>query len=131
MNLKYHHTGIVVKSIDEASLNYKKIFGENCLSQKYFISTQDVNVCFVDTGANTFLELVEMVGENSVVTKLIKKGITYYHIAYTTSDFEKAVEELEALNYKTMPNFKSEAFHGKRCVFLYSPDAHLIELIEV
>jgi hypothetical protein len=34
------------------------------------------------------------------------------------------------MNYKTLDIFDSEAFEGKRCVFLFSPEAHLIELIE-
>lgn len=130
MKLKYHHTGIVVESIEDVASNYQKLFGENCLSKKYYISTQGVNVCFVNTGSNTFLELVEAVGENSLVSKLIKKGITYYHIAYTTPDFENTIQKLEALNFKSMPFFYSEAFNGNRCVFLFSPDAHLIEIIE-
>ena len=128
--LTFHHTGIVVENIDEVATNYKAIFGEKSISKKYHVSTQGVYVCFVEVGANTFLELVQPVDENSLVHKLRKKGHTYYHVGYLVNDIEKMVAHLTSLNYKPFDYFSSEAFNGKRCIFLFSPDAHLIELIE-
>lgn len=130
MKLTFHHIGIAVNSIDEAAGNYKAIFGAESISPKYFVSTQQVNVCFINVGNGTFLELVEATSEDSSITRLRKKGYTYYHMAYLVADIEAAVAELVGLNHKAMDFFHSEAFKGKRCIFLFSPDAHLIELIE-
>lgn len=110
--------------------NYKALFGPNCISEVFDISSQNVKVCFVDMGNNTFIELVEATSEDSGITRLKKKGFTYYHMAYLTADIEATVAELSTLHYKPMEFFHSEAFKGKRCIFLFSPDAHLIELIE-
>ena len=130
MNLIFHHTGIVVDNIEEVAASYKPLFGENSISKKYYVSTQGVNVCFIAVGSGAYLELVESATENSVVNKLRKKGQTYYHVGYLTTNIEATVQELILLNYKPLEFFKSEAFEGKRCIFLFSPDAHLIELIE-
>ena len=128
--LRLHHIGIAVSSIDEAAASYKQVFGEQSISPVYHISTQQVNVCFVDIGSGSFLELVESTAEDSGIHRLRKKGHTYYHLGYLTKEIEHTVEQLSALHYKPMEYFHSEAFNGKRCIFLFSPDAHLIELIE-
>ncbi|OFY98531.1 MAG: hypothetical protein A3K10_01650 [Bacteroidetes bacterium RIFCSPLOWO2_12_FULL_31_6] len=149
MELTFHHTGIVVDNIDEVAENYKSIFGENSISKKYYVATQGVNVCFISVGSGVYLELVESATDNSLVSKLRRKGQTYYHVGYLTNDIEESFQLLSSLNYmplelfksieETSPSplknepsdfFKSEAFEGKRCVFLLSPDGHLIELVE-
>lgn len=130
MDLKFHHTGIAVSSIDEVLPNYILLFGENKVSPKYNVSSQNVNVCFIEVGSNVFLELVEPASDDSSIHRLNKKGISYYHVAYLTSNIEETVADLINKNYKEYEYFKSEAFNNKRCIFLHSPDAHLIELIE-
>ena len=94
------------------------------------ISSQGVYVCFVKNGTDTFLELVEPINEKSIIFKMQKKGITYYHVGYITDNILDEVKSLEANNYKAFDYFHSEAFNDKRCVFLISPDGHLMELIE-
>lgn len=130
MKLTFHHIGIAVNSIEEAVENYKNLFGAESISAVYPITSQLVNVCFVNMGNGSFIELVEATFEDSSIHRLRKKGYTYYHMAYLTPHIEQSVEELIALNYKAMEFFNSEAFAGKRCIFLFSPEAHLIELIE-
>lgn len=130
MKLTFHHIGIAVNSIEEAVENYKNLFGAESISAVYPITSQLVNVCFVNMGNGSFIELVEATSEDSSIHRLRKKGYTYYHMAYLTPHIEQSVEQLIALNYKAMEFFNSEAFAGKRCIFLFSPEAHLIELIE-
>ena len=60
----------------------------------------------------------------------MKKRISYYHIGYKVDDIGNEVRRLESLNYKSLYFFNSEAFDGKKFIFLISPEAHLIELIE-
>lgn len=128
--LKYHHTGLLVENIDEALAHYVKVFGAENISETYFVHSQGVRVCFIKNGEESHIELVEPVGEESVVYNLLKKRMSYYHLGYKVKDIHAAIDSLEVLNYKAMELFRSEAFGGKLCVFLYTPDAHLIELIE-
>jgi methylmalonyl-CoA epimerase len=128
--LTFHHVGLLVDDIESSAKNYAEIFGQEKVSSLIEVSTQKVKVCFVKIGENGYLELVQAIDEDSAVYKLQKKKITYYHVGYMTEDIEASVAKLEQLNYKPMDFFVSEAFGGKRCVFLFSPEAHLIELIE-
>lgn len=128
--LEFHHVGLLVESIEASIGNYISLFGKENVSDIIRIDSQNVNVCFVKIANDSYIELVESLGENSQVHQLLKKRITYYHIGYKVSDIVATVSELEALNYKPMRYFNSEAFGNKRCVFLFSPEAHLIELIE-
>ncbi|CAN5286195.1 VOC family protein [soil metagenome] len=128
--LVFHHTAVLVSDIDDAILHYLPLFGKESISEKVFIATQGVNVCFIKVGEKSFIELVEPVDENSVVFKLKKKGNSYYHVGYISNSIEADVEMMVTLNYKQLEYFNSEGFQHKRCIFLFSPDGHLIELIE-
>ncbi|MCC7050398.1 MAG: VOC family protein [Bacteroidia bacterium] len=130
IEMQFHHTGIAVTSIDEVLPSYVSVFGKQSVSSKIHISSQQVWVCFIEVSSGIFLELVEASSENSPITKMAKKGISYYHTAYLVSDIEVKVKALEALDYKPFEYFCSEAFANKRCIFLYTPNGHLIELIE-
>lgn len=128
--LEFHHVGLIVESIETSKLHYSALFGTENISNVFKIDSQKVNVCFVKVGPSSFIELVEPIGEESQVFKLLKKRISYYHVAYKVNQIEEAVVRLESMDYKAMDFFNSEAFEGKRCIFLFTPEAHLIELIE-
>jgi methylmalonyl-CoA/ethylmalonyl-CoA epimerase len=128
--LVFHHIGILVGNIEGAIGNYEKIFGKFNISEVYAIESQNVKVCFIGITSSAYIELIQPLSENSVVSKLLKKNISYYHIGYEVDDIEREVEKLIELNYKPFEYFNSEAFDGRKCIFLFSPDAHLIELIQ-
>ena len=107
------------------------MFGNENISKIFIINSQKVKVCFVKIAENSYIELVEPISEDSTVYKLLKKRISYYHIGYLVSDINQKIIELEELNYKAMEFFNSEVFDNKKCIFLFSPEAHLIELIEI
>lgn len=129
--LIFHHVGTLVEDMESARLHYADIFGPDSISHVISVKSQKVNVCFVKVGEQSYIELVAPYSEDSVVSGMIKKRVTYYHIGYKVSDIESAVAELEAIEYRPMEYFFSEAFEGKRCIFLFSPDMHLFELIEM
>lgn len=128
--LKFHHIGCLVQSINDAKPLYEKLYQSDEASDIINISQQGVNVCFIPMPGGGFIELVEPSGENSIVNGMIRKGFTYYHIGYLVNDITKAISDLENDNYKCLQIFNSEAFAGKKCAFLYSPEMHMIELIE-
>ncbi len=128
--LKFHHVGLLVENIEFSLLHYTELFGKQNISKVYEVTSQMVKVCFVKVGDGSYIELVEPLGEDSVVYKLLKKKISYYHIGYKVADISSKIIKLETLNYKAMEVFNSEAFNGAKCVFLFTPEAHLIELIE-
>lgn len=127
---RFHHTGLLVRSIKDALEHYRYLFGSCSISKTYSVSAQQVNVCFIQNGDHSFIELIEPSGENSVVHGMLKKNINYYHLAYIVEDIEASVNLLKGLHYKELDYFHSEAFGDRRCIFLFTPEAALIELIE-
>ncbi|MDB5256727.1 MAG: hypothetical protein JWM14_1422 [Chitinophagaceae bacterium] len=130
MEWQFHHTGCLVESITESLNVYRRIFGADKISPVVNVSSQGVKVCFIETAPNVFLELIEPIGEDSVVARLLKKNIRYYHTAYHTAAFDEDIVSLTEQDSKHINTFSSEAFQGKRCAFIYLPDGSLIELIE-
>jgi len=129
-SLTYHHSAILVKNMQEAVENYAALFGAGAVSQVYSISSQLVNVCFVSTGNNTNIELVQPFAGNNAFDAYFKRGIHYYHIAYKAQNFDEATEQLVTAGYRLLNTFFSEAFNNKRCAFLLTPQGHLTEIIE-
>jgi catechol 2,3-dioxygenase-like lactoylglutathione lyase family enzyme len=127
---EFHHIGLLVPDLEEAINNYTLLFGRENISEIFTLESQKVKECFVKNGINSYIGLVSPSAKDSVVNNLMKKGISYYHLAYKVKNINDSIKHLENLNYKTLELFSSEAFGGKLCVFLYTPDAHLIELIE-
>ncbi|MDY0101605.1 MAG: VOC family protein [Lentimicrobium sp.] len=128
--LNFHHVGTLVDDMGAAVLNYTNIFGMDSASDVIRVASQQVDVCFIKVGSSSYIELVCPYSEESKVFNMLKKRVTYYHIGYKVDNITLAVAELEAQDFKAMEFFSSEAFDGKRCIFLFSPDAHLFELIE-
>ena len=127
---RFHHIGVAVHDIQEAINNYTALFGQNNISKIYHIKSQKIKECFVKNGIDSYIGLVAPSDENSVITNILKKGINYYHIAYKVTDLKDSTNRLENLYYKSLKSFSSEAFNGNNCVFLFTPEGHLIELIE-
>jgi catechol 2,3-dioxygenase-like lactoylglutathione lyase family enzyme len=130
LNLVFHHTGLLVKNIEDSVLYYKTIFGEKSASIIYEIESQKVKVCFITIGIDCYLELVEPFEGHSNFNTMFKRGIAYYHNGYTTTTFDETLESLLGKDFRILSTFNSEAFDGKRCSFLISKKMHLFELIE-
>ena len=81
----------------------------------------------MDTG---YLEFVEAIGESSILKVMKQRKVKYYHVGYLAKNVEAAIEELSGRDYKHVSTFSSEAFAGRKCAFLFSPEMHLIELVE-
>jgi methylmalonyl-CoA/ethylmalonyl-CoA epimerase len=127
-SLAFHHVGCVVENIRGAIEGYRLL--ARSVGEIIHVSTQGVNVCFVEIAPQSYIELVEPVEGNSMITGLFKKRATYYHLGFVTASFDQAIESLTADGYHHLSTFCSEAFQMRRCAFLASPVAHLIEIIE-
>lgn len=119
--LTFHLVRTLVKDMQESLLNYTAIFVMDSASAVCRLESQKVDVCFVKTGENSFVELVWPYSEDSKVFKLLKKRVTCCHCGYKVDDTEQAVAALEEQGFRAMEYFSSEAFEGKRCIFLFSP----------
>jgi hypothetical protein len=129
-DLKMHHVGCLVDSIFNTFQSYQFLYPNAQLSTIYSIDSQKVKVAFLDLGSDVFIELVEVAEENSSLIKMMKKGVSFYHLAFIDSNFDERLDFLQNQNFRLISIFNSEAFENKRCAFLYSPEMQLIEIIE-
>jgi hypothetical protein len=128
--LTFHHIGILTDNIDRVVENYTNLLGKVYVSPIQIIVSQQVNVCFIQISDSSFIELVQPISDKSIVYNLLKKKTSFYHMAYIIEDILSEIDRLEKTGFKALEIFNSEVFQNKRCVFIVSPDAHLIELIE-
>lgn len=131
-DLKIHHIGVAVASIDEA----KKVYVENgyLCGETVFDPIQNVNICFAEKPDELPAELIEPAGENSPVDKILEKSggePEVYHICYAVEDIEKTIAGLREQGWVLVkaPVIACACGNG-RVAFLYSQEAGLIELLE-
>lgn len=128
--MEFHHTGCLVRSLSDAIESYKQLLGKEFRCSEIFdITPQQVRVCLIELTNNCYLELVEPTDSNTILLGLLKKKTNFYHIGFRVKDVDKEIKRLEQGNFRALMPFNSEAFHGKKCVFLYNDNLHLIELI--
>ena len=128
-NMIFHHTGCLTLNIEKSLQIYQQM-GCNTFSEIYSIPDQKVKVCFVQLSEGTFLELVEPFEDNRSLNKLLKKNASFYHLGFMTDDFENTIKQLESNSFYLINTFHSAAFSNKLCAFLFTPEMHLIEIIQ-
>jgi hypothetical protein len=128
--LQQHHIGCLVASIDEFKNENAAIWKASDYSEVYTIEAQDVKVCFIEQLNGIKIELVEPGPKNKSLARMLEKGVSYYHLAFTATAYDDAVNAFEEASCRQLSEFRSEAFNGKRCSFFYHPHLKLIELIE-
>lgn len=127
--LEFHHIGILVDDIESAVENYKGLFEGSSVDGPYEIVSQGVKVCFLSMDKG-HLEFVEGIGDSSILDVMKKRKVKYYHVGYLVRDVDATIDALCCRNHRHVSTFSSEAFAGRKCAFLFSPEMHLIELIE-
>lgn len=124
-----HHIGCLTDNIEKSIQVYRQIGFEN-FSEIFYVKAQKVKVTFVEIRKDFYLELVEFDPQNSSLKKIYNSANPYYHVGYLVKNMEDAIAELEQHGFHLVSRFFSEAFNGKSCAFFYSPEMHLVELIE-
>jgi hypothetical protein len=126
-----HHIGYVVNTIEKGIQDYSPLTLPKSASSKVFtIADQKVKVCFLEISPNVYLELVEPLEGNEPLMKMKKRGTGFYHLGFLVDDIQAKIAEFESHNYRNINLFSSEAFGGRLCAFMLSPDLQLIEFIE-
>ncbi|MEO8514080.1 MAG: VOC family protein [Ignavibacteria bacterium] len=128
--LKMHHVGCAVKSIADSINTYVNTLGFNNVSPVYELTDVGINACFVELNNGVFLELIESTGAGSIVDTYLKKGMSYYHIGYMVNDIDSVVKELLNKDFREISSLYSPAFNNRKCVFMYTPELQMIELID-
>lgn len=129
-NMKFHHIGMAVKSIDATAALYKSAGYR--MSEIVFDPIQNVDICWLTKEGAPIVELLAPVDETSPVCKTLEKnGVTPYHCCYVVDNIDEAVKELRKERYVlTNKPVPAVAFRGGSVCFLYNKNMGLVELVE-
>ena len=131
---KLNHIAIATPSLDEATKTYKDMLGVK-ISDTVDQIDHGVKVVFIEL-ANTKIELLEPLGENSPIENFLdknKKG-GVHHICFEVEDIDSAIMNLKRDGATILGDGKAKiGAHGKPVIFLHPKDFNgaLIELEEV
>ena len=94
-----HHVAIVVRSIDDALVRYRELFGLVPDAEPIIFASQRVRLYFLPTGEPPAarIELVEPIdGQSGVARFLSARGEGVHHICFATDDLPRELEHLAA-----------------------------------
>lgn len=127
---RIHHVGCLVADMESVILDHCALWNRAEVSPIFEIQDQSVRVCFLRARpGEVALEIVQPT-QGTSLHGMLGRGLSFYHTGYEVDDLDAAIMRATAAGCRCMRPFASEAFDGRRCVFLYTPGKLLIELIE-
>ena len=124
--MKIHHLGIACSNIEEALFGFGKYHTIVKKSDIVYDDLQNAHLCMVTTDLGLDFEFIS----GDQVARLVKKGISYYHVCYEVDDIVKTINDYVAQGAILISDIKPAIlFAGKRVAFLYLSYG-LIELVE-
>jgi methylmalonyl-CoA/ethylmalonyl-CoA epimerase len=131
--LRFDHAGYAVNSI-ERTLNsiVQPLFQPRHVGGIIEDPIQKVRVCFVSLVDDVRLELIEPLGPDSPISRLLTSGRGgLYHCCFIADQLDDQIAAFVARGYaiasKPQP---ATAYEGRRVAFLFGPDTGLVELVE-
>ena len=131
-DLRFHHVGMVVDSIDKHSALYADRFGYEIRSEIIHDSKQRAYVQFLAfPGESTYLELVAPDAPGSFLSNALQKGGGLNHLCYSTEDIDAACRRLRSMAMLLIhPPTEAVAFDQRRIAWMKGKDNLLVELVE-
>ena len=131
---RLNHVAIAVRDIAAASAVYRDTLGAQ-VSEPQQVPEHGVTVVFI-TLANTKIELLEPLGENSPIAKFLEKSPDggMHHVCYEVDDIIAARDRLKAGGARVLGDGTPKiGAHGKPVLFLHPKDfcGTLVELEQV
>lgn len=132
---RLNHVGIAVPSIEAAKATYRDLYGvpESAITETREMPSQGVKFAFVNV-ANSQIELIEPLGENSPITKFIERNPRggQHHICFEVENIYEARDEMVVRGARVLNEPRIGA-HGTPIIFIdpKNSDGVLIELMEM
>lgn len=131
---RLNHVGVAVPSIEAAKATYRDLYGvpESAITETREMPSQGVKFAFVNV-ANSQIELIEPLGENSPITKFIEKNPRggQHHICFEVENIYEARDEMVVRGARVLNEPRIGA-HGTPVIFIHPKNSNgvLIELME-
>ena len=123
------HIGIAVGLLDPAIERYETLLGTNHYGRE-LVSSQSVEVAFLDTPTSRIELLAPLNRESSVAKFINKRGEGMHHTAFLVPDIQSELDRIKNLGWELINQQPISGAHGKWIVFLHPKSANgvLIEL---
>ncbi len=131
---RLNHVGVAVPSIEAAKETYRTLYGvaASDITETRELEAQGVKFAFVNV-ANSQIELIEPLGENSPIRKFLEKNPNggQHHVCFEVADIYAARDEMVKRG-ATVLNEPRIGAHGTPIIFVHPKNSNgvLIELME-
>lgn len=131
---RLNHVGVAVPDIEAAKQTYRDLYGvgDSDITETRELAAQGVKFAFVNV-ANSQIELIEPLGENSPIRKFLEKNPAggQHHVCFEVSDIYAARDEMVKRG-ATVLNEPRIGAHGTPIIFIHPKNSNgvLIELME-
>ena len=116
-NLKFHHIGIATVDLTQTA-KLLELFGYKPKGEKKIDHLQNVEVLFLSSKNMPLLELLGGVNDQSPIMNILKNnGTTPYHICFSTSSIDQAIDELRQDGYIPLGNRKKSLIDDHNVLF--------------
>lgn len=129
VDMKIHHVGIAVRSLEEAAKRFGGLLGLERGAQ-YDLPEFGVKALFLPVGEGN-LELLEPMGAGSTVASFLeKRGEGMHHICFEVEDIEKSLADFAAQGAKLIDEKPRRGAGGHLVAFVHPKSTHgvLVEL---
>lgn len=131
---RLNHVGVAVPDIEVAKQTYRDLYGvsDSDITETRELAAQGVKFAFVNV-ANSQIELIEPLGENSPIRKFLEKNPAggQHHVCFEVADIYAARDEMVKRG-ATVLNEPRIGAHGTPIIFIHPKNSNgvLIELME-
>lgn len=128
MKCELEHIGYVTDDIAQTAASFRMMGYE--ADDIINDDTQRTRICFLRKPGEVNIELVEPYEDNKTMQKMVKRGVTPYHICYMVDDIREAYEEM--LDNDLTPLFKpveAPAFGNRLICYFWKSEMGFIELV--
>ncbi len=131
---RLNHVGVAVPEIEAAKKTYRNLYGvaESDITETRELAAQGVKFAFVNV-ANSQIELIEPLGENSPIRKFLEKNPAggQHHVCFEVADIYAARDEMVKRGAIVLNEPRIGA-HGTPIIFVHPKNSNgvLIELME-
>jgi len=132
--MKIDHIGYVTSNFKKTLEYFRDFIGLKVITKKILEPAHGVEVLFLEMGNNGYpaMEIIRPINNNSKISNFLNNnGEGIHHIAYEVDDIKKKILHFKKKNSIILTDIVPGAGHNKTpTVWLYTPQAELIELIE-
>lgn len=123
------HIGYVTKNIEKTAATFTLLGYE--AGEVVNDDTQKTRICLLKKEGEVDIELVEPYPENETMLKMLKKGVTPYHVCYRVPDVQIAFGQLKESGFTPLFSpVAAPAFNNRLICYFWKNDMGLIEIVE-